>query len=465
MKKNSLSVFLGMSLLFLLLILILCWYSRFATDDYFYSWSVQRYGMLDSFKKQYLGWCGRFSSLILLEILFGSFGTNHFYYAFFLLLSFSLITVGTYKNIHLFASYFSAEISKQEKGILSLSFTALLFFLSVDIGETWFWYCCPSFYVWSILAFIWGIYFVFSKQTGSMMFAGTIISFIYVGGASEVFTMVFGVILILLFIYRFIKSATFSDFMKEGVNKKIVIAILFLSLAFIVFLAAPGNYARNELFPKRQFFYSFFIAGKSIIKFFIYYLPIRLPYIFAFSAPFIFIGNHFKTIQDPKFNLPFYSFFKRISILFAALAFFFFYLVAFITVETGAPRVWFLISFLLSVYCCCIAFYGGYCLSMSENRFIILKRVSAYAGIAITVYCIVQQNNIASSYSKACDERIDYLQRLNNEPGITDSIVKLSPLPACGMLYSAEITADTNHFKNQHMRMAYHLKYYIIVKK
>jgi hypothetical protein len=467
MKKNSIYPFSGALLLFFALVLMLSWYMRFAADDYFYIWDIQEHGMLANLKAQYFGWCGRFSSLILLEILYGNFGMHQSYYFLFPLISFLLIAIGAYKNINVFISYYPVEIHIAEKYILSLSFTALLFFLSVDIGESWFWYCGLSSYLYSVIAFTWGVYFVFSKQRNFLMYAGTIVSFIYVGGASEVFTMIFGCSFIFILIHNFRKAGSLSSFMQQDLNKKFVVAMVFLGIAFLVFLIAPGNYVRNQLFPKRQFFYSFFIAAKAIVKFFVFYLPFKLHYILAFSIPFVFIGKRFQSVKEHKFQWPFPLFFKRATLMFAALAFLFFYLVAFIMVETGSPRIWFMISFLLSVYCSCIAFYAGYNHHhvVSEKQFSILKNCSICLGLLITGYSLIHQYRVAGNYAAAFDARVNHLQHLNNEPGVAASVVSLAPLPECGMLYSAEITANTNHFKNQHLRLGYHLKYKVVVKK
>jgi hypothetical protein len=464
MKKKSLHLFSGVSLLFLLLVLMLSWHTRFAADDYFFIWDTREHGMMANLQSQYFGWCGRFSSLILMELIYGNLGLQQSYYSLIPFLSFSLITVGVYKNIQVFLSYYPIEIDKLETWILSLSVVAMLFFLSFDIGESWFWYCGFGSYLYSITAFIWGIYFVSSKQTRFLIYLGTAISFMYIGGASEVFTIVFGCSLFLLLIHRYRNAGTFSNFRKNDFNKKLLVAMLSLGIAFCVFLIAPGNYARNQLFPQHQFFYSFFIAGKAGIKFFIFYLPFKLHYILVFSLPFVIIGKRFQMNQKYRFLGSFTSFFRRSTLLFAGLSFLFFYVVAFIMTEMGPPRISLLASLLVTVYSCCIAFYAGYHLVASEKQFSILKGCGICLGLLLVGYSLIHQYPIARKYAGAHDERLKQLQHLNNEPKVAGSIVNLPPLPKCGMLYSAEITADTNHFKNQHLRLAYHLKYQVIVK-
>lgn len=465
MKKNSILLFSGGTLLFLLLVLILSWYTRFAADDYFFIHDIQEHGILGNFRSQYMGWCGRFSSLIAMELIYRNVGLHPSYYFQIPFLSFFLLTIGIYKNMQVFLSYYTIKINPLEKCILSFSFVALLFFLSVDIGESWFWYCSYGSYLFSIIAFIWGMYFIFSKQTHFLMYAGMALSFIYVGGASEVFTLIFGCFLLFVLIHRFKTAGTFSNFIQEQLNKKIVVALFFLGVAFLLFLIAPGNYARNQLFPQQQFLYSFFIAFKAVVKFFIFHLPFKLHYILAFVFPFVIIGKRFQADAEHKFKQSFISFFKRATLLFAGLSFLFFYVVAFIMLEMGPPRICLLATFLFTVYCCCIAFYAGYCYVASEKQFAILKNGCICLGLLITGYSLLHQYPIVRAYATACDERINHLQHLNNDPVVIGSIVALSPLPQCGMLYSAEITADTNHFKNQHLRLAYHLKYPVIVKK
>jgi hypothetical protein len=192
--------------------------------------------------------------------------------------------------------------------ILSLSFTALLFFLSFDIGETWFWCSGMSCYLFSIIAVTWGMFFMLHPATH-------------------------------LFCYG------------------------------------------------------------------------------AMSSCFLFVG--------------------------------------------GPARIWFLVTVLFSIYCCSISFYAGYHHLISSTYITVLKKGSVAIAFLILSFFIIQQLGIVRRYATAYDEREQLLTGLNQWVK-SDTIIRVAPLPPPGMLYGAEITDDTSHHTNQHLRSWYKLRFHAI---
>ncbi|MCW3083883.1 MAG: hypothetical protein JWP12_1249 [Bacteroidetes bacterium] len=448
-------------ILFVALYGMLCYYSRLATDDYYFIWDVRHHGIITGVTSQYMEWCGRFAATFLMDVIYKILDVHQAGYILFPFVSFLLLIAGIYKLMTNAAVRLDLKISRLQTILLSISFTALLYFLSIDIAETWFWYCSLTSYLWSVIAFVWGLAFLFSKGNNAVAILFSSLCFIYVGGSSEVYSMLYGILFLIFIIYRYKQANNFKAFISNFLNRRLLIVYSILGISFIIFLIAPGNYLRDELFPKHQFAYSFFITAKSIVKFTALYLPFRLIYIVIFAIPFIVAGQSLSKTTAPDVSLK--MFFTKATLLLMGLLLIFFYTVAYVMVETGPPRIWFIVSFLLAVYSSCICFYCGYTGFFNDQKINILKYGGLFLGCGIMIFHIINQYPVASVYAKAHDERITSLTRLNNTLK-HDTIIVVNPLPRSGMLYSSEIQTDTSHFTNKELRLGYELKFHVISK-
>ena len=444
--------------LFVCLALMLCYFNRLATDDYYFIWDVRNHGIIKGVTSQYLEWCGRFAATFFMDVFYKAFDVNYVYYSFIPIICAFLLSCG----IYFLLSNFVTTIKKQDKILSSASFTVLLFFLSVDIGESWFWFCAQSSYLWSIIAFVWGCVFLSNQKSAFLSTIGAVLCFIYVGGSSEVYSVMYGIFFTILLLINYRTSENAIVFFLS--NKKLLIVYLVFAISFIVFLIAPGNYLRDGLFPEHKFFYSFYITVKSFVKFGIFYLPLKLPYIFVFATPFLLLGDACKSISIKAFDDSLKAFFYKISLSFFTILFIFYLIVAFVMVETGPPRIVFLVSFLLSIYCCTVFFYAGYKSFFNVIKLRLIQNSGALLGIGLMFFFIIQQYSIASIYSKANDSRIQYITDLNKTLE-NDTLIILEPLPSAGMLYSTEIARDTSHFTNKELRLGYNLKFHIALRK
>lgn len=441
---------------------MLCYYNRLATDDYYFIWDVRNHGIVTGLTSQYMEWCGRFAATFAMDIFYKAFDINYAYYNIFPILSAIFIFSGTYFLLGNVSLKLSFAFTSKQKRLSAASFTALLFFLSVDIGESWFWFCSQSSYMWSIIAFIWGLVFLNNSKHPIFSTIVAVFCFIYIGGSIEVYSAIYGLFFTILLFRNYRKEENIKLFIYS--NKKLLIVYVAFAISFIIFLIAPGNYLRDGLFPEHQFWYSFVITSKSFVKFGILYLPFKLPYILVFATPFLFLGNTLKSSNMKLFHISFKSLFIKSSILFTGVLFIFFFMVAYVMVETGPPRMWFFVSFVLSIYCCIICFYAGYKDIFNEKQIVFVKNGSIILGIGLMVFNIIYQYPIVSNYSKATDSRNDYITELNKTIK-GDSLVFLDPLPPPGMLYSTEISADTTHFTNKELRLGYELKFYVALPK
>lgn len=447
------------SILFVALLFMLSFYSRLATDDYYFIADVRDNGINGSVYSQYMAWCGRYSACYLVDIFYAAFGTDQTWYFIYPLASFILLIAGLYLLFSAIAFQFSFALTKTQQLLYSILFTCLLFFLSVDIGETWLWYCSLSSYLWSLIAFVWGLAFLFGDHKPVVSFSISSLSFLFLGGASEVYSAIFGLLMMVYLIFRYKQLGGFSHFIADKNIKKFLVQYFIFGIAFVLFLVAPGNYLRDELFPQHEVLNTFFITAKSIVKFGILYLPPRLAYILAFAAPFIVLGQGIRN-KHSNWNIPFRSFFWKASILFVGVLLLFFLTVAFVMVETGPPRIWFMVSILLSTYLAAICFYAGYSNFLNEQKTKILSTGGIILAFIILGYTGINQFKIVRTYAKANDERVLYLKGLK-ETILQDTLILLKPLPPSGMLYSAEIKPDTTHFSNKELKMGYDLKFHV----
>jgi hypothetical protein len=358
MSKRYTLLLYFVSALFFSLFIMLCYYSRLATDDYYFISDVRKNGIITGVISQYMEWCGRYAATFLMDLIYWLNDVDQDLYFFFPLTSGFLLVTGLFSLLNAISFQLQLNLSFQSKLIASFFFTILLFFLSIDIGETWMWYCSLSSYLWSVIAFVWGCAFLFGRYHRfiSILFAS--ICFLYVGGSSEVYSVIYGVLILLLLIFRYKQAVDFTTFLRDSLNRKILIIYLIFGLAFFVFLIAPGNYLRDQLFPEHHLGNALFITAKSIVKFSVLYLPFRLVYILAFAVPFILIGKQAaKSDTDPEIS--FRKFFKYSTLLFLGSALLFFLLVGYVMVETGPPRLWFVLSFLFTSYIVALYFYYG----------------------------------------------------------------------------------------------------------
>ncbi len=463
MTKQNTLLYTLILLLFVALFTMLCFQSRLATDDYWYIWNVNKYGIVKCVGSQYMGWCGRYVSEFMRYVLYRNLQINQTWYFLFPLTSIILLVCGVQKALGGITNYLHFSIPLVQKWLASLSFSALLFFLSIDKGECWFWYNALNDYLLCIVAFVWGVGFLFQTQYVLASYFGIIVCMIYTGGGSEVFSAIFSLIATFYLIICYRKAGSFSAFVSSTINKKLVVFYFALTLAFLVVVVAPGNYARASLLPPSNFFYSFVIATKSCIKFIVLFVPPQLPYIIAFLVLFLLIGKGIK-VKHPNLFAPTFQFFLfRLTMFFTLVIFIFFFVIAYLMVEAGPARVWLLGSFLLTMYLCLVAFYAGYSEVLKTKIINALTILSFGFGISFMLFHLINQYSIVTKYSSALDNRNEFLIETNKT--ITkDTLIELAPLPSCGMLYSSEIQADTNHFTNKALRLGYDLKFHVIVE-
>ncbi|HEX8516904.1 MAG TPA: hypothetical protein VF868_11940, partial [Bacteroidia bacterium] len=233
MSKRYLLLLFIVSALFIGLLIMLALFSRLATDDFYFVWDVRTNGVIESTVSQYMGWCGRYAATFITNIFYKFCGLDQTWYFLWPLGTFILLISGTYQLIGSAVFRFGFILSGKKKFVLAVMFCALLFFLSVDIGETWLWYCSISSYLLSVTAFIWGSAFLLADQKNKFALTLACFSFIYVGGSSEVFSVVYGVMIALFLAFRYKQVLNMKEFLNDPLHRRILIAYSAFGIAFV----------------------------------------------------------------------------------------------------------------------------------------------------------------------------------------------------------------------------------------
>lgn len=461
-KRYTLLLFTSF-LLFVFLFLILCFHSRLATDDYYTIWSIKNNGIFNNVKVIYDEWLGRYSAVFFNSVIFGLLKTNQQYYFLLPLLSYILLVASVFLIFRELRQKLFYELPVSSLFIFAGFFTILFFFLAFDIGESWFWYCSLSAYILSIIAFLLGIFFILKSNKNVLSFIGIIVCFLYVGGASEVYSSIFLVLLLIILIYRFKKRSEFKLFIKSRPNQKLALAFFALLLSFSVTLSSPGNLIKEAFNPDFDLSLSSYYFARMAGKLVFWFFPMKIIYIVVFTAPFIELGNYFRnrsflTRIDLSVGLKFLILILLLGICIVFVS------IAGLVQQSGEYRVWTIISFLSAICFCFLFFSLGYKQVLKKSMLLKIKQISLLLGIVILSYHLINQYIITKKYAEAQDKRINYLLSLDQRIK-KDTLICLKPLPECGMLYSAEISADTTHFTNMELRIGYNLKYHVISEK
>ena len=80
--------------------------------------------------------------------------------------------------------------------------------------------------------------------------------------------------------------------------------------------------------------------------------------------------------------------------------------------------------------------------------------------ILFNTWNLVTQYKITQNYADKYDKRIEYINQMSS----MDTVI-LEPLPNSGLLYSSEISFDSEHYTNQHLRNGLQTKSELMLKK
>jgi hypothetical protein len=434
--------------LFLLLFIILSFYNRFAVDDYYHIHDEHLFGIWGGMLEGYYHWGGRWTSYLLWDLIyyFHEYPFVLFMYSFSVIICFVL---AVYLLLRRIFELFEIVSSKFLTLNYSVLFSAFTFLMSFSKSEIWFWVQSTAMFVFSIIAFLFGLGIIAGKKSKYWHFFFLAICFTYAGGASETYAL-FYIFPLLLFccFFLFFKEDRIIKRLKERALGKILFSIIFLVAAFIISYMAPGNAIRATWLPEPSFFSAFYITVKSLGKLILFKMPMQLPWIMLFSVPWIFLGFA-KGEKQLKFS--FYNFYKRflVSLIFLVILIYcMLFPACYVLSEIGPDRSLSQVVLLISGFCSVWAFVFGYRYLRTGIIFKYLFYCSLTLIIASFIVITILQFRAVSNYAAALDKRTENLlelQKNNNK-----KTINLDELPSSGFLYSAEISSDTSYFGNKH---------------
>lgn len=447
------------NIFFLSLYVTLCLNNRLAIDDFHFLSNVNELGVIAGTIAEYNGWSSRWLSVLLNHfILYLNEKSNVALPAFGILslTLFVLVVFFTLKNLSSLSS--TSRISHFSKnGILSdnrsvinysVFLVSILFVSTIKIDETWFWLCASTTYLWSNMMFILGAACLVYKKKSFAITLISCICFLYVGGSSGPLALICLLLLLILSILSFTKHFPLKE-NRELILRRAALCFFMCLFSFLVLYLAKGNRIREQFFEDISIGYGFILNIKMVGIILIKRLPHVLPAIILFCLPMISFGHNFwmgKAGQDWKYKLIY------LFAGFIVLIYIFQLPITYKTQDVGAYRALFFVSILTIGLILTVFFLIGKNVSINKHFNTALITCPFIVSSFLFGYEFLNQRTITSKYAKAYDQRLHYL-RMNSD----SSFLELVPLPPSGMLFSAEISADTTHFSNQHLKKALHL--------
>jgi hypothetical protein len=217
-----------------------------------------------------------------------------------------------------------------------------------------------------------------------------------------------------------------------------------------------GNNVRGAFFNKISVFESFILNIKMTAIILLFRVPNILIYVLLFTIPSYYVFTNTKSISRS-------TFIKRslVSTGVLLLLLFFFQLpITYKTQDVAAIRTLLPISILFVVY----GLYLVYNIRQVELfrlriplSFIKLVLVGI---ILFNTWNLVTQHKITQNYADKYDKRIEYINQMSS----MDTLI-LEPLPNSGFLYSSEISFNSEHYTNQHLRNGLQTKSELMLRK
>ena len=440
MKIKTSHLILLQGLLMLLFLIVTAWFNRFSADDYLFIGELSNYSFSEVYQKLYFTWNGRwtYNFIILLFLQFYNFP----YFLFgFNVLSTVLLLGSMYSffkqlNIHFKTSFEHTKL---------LSFTLILcgifFFFTHLTGQSWFWISASLAYLWSCIFFLWGMSSFIKKQPQIWGYVILIISGLFIGGSNEVLA----ILTILLIAYSlFIGNHSVVKWM----------SLLAVLISFIINYFSPGTAFRDSITPSLSIVDLILYVGYGSIKYFIFdgYKTILPAIVFAF--PFYVLGATTTTNFSTKFSL------KQELIKTGLFIAFVVVLNQFIVIYAlgglAPDRSTITSSLLGSLALVRFMFLFGNANKESNINF---KPIIGLVVLLLVVFNVVFFT-VHYTYSKSVDERMTYIQSIKNNP-----VIELKKLENSGYINSAEITTDSTHFLNQHLKYGLGIKGQLVLKQ
>jgi hypothetical protein len=454
LKKDFYTLLLwSASALFVALYAILSYNNRLAADDLYYLANYPKVGVWGCMEYLYQTYSARWSAYLFTGAVVS---LSQLKWTLFIFHTFTLASlVATLSLIlhQILNLRLHSALKKQEILLYTTITVAGLFFTSYSIGETWFWVVQVCTYLWCIIMSLVLIYAFLNNCSTGFNLLLIVIAGLFIGGSSESYALVN---LFLLGGYLFFGNIRFSRLpflhftTSKNMNLKLAIALIAVLIGFAITMAAPGNGVRYNALPHPSYAMLLWIQMKSFIKIVFIRTPLNLPILLLFGAPWFLLGNR---MQKKNSVVSFSQFLKSaLPYLFIVLTLIFIFLVptSLVMAELGPDRALSFVSFFIALSFSTGLFWAGMRLSVDKRAIHLLKIGIPASMIILLTYQTTNQRQITAAYARSYDSRNIQLKTLKQKN--EDSIIVLDSLKPSGMLYSAEISTNPNHFSNQFLK-------------
>lgn len=442
MKLRTLYLTYLQALAFCLFLIISFYFNRFAADDYYFIGEVKIRSFSNFYNHIYLHWHGRWTFNFII-ILLAKLSELPYFLLIYNLVSYYILIRSISAFLTSVKEYFNIVTTIQyHPTVISIVFSSVLFFCTASPGDSWLWFTSSLIYFWSTIAFFSAFSCLLKAEKTKVDYFILTLSLLYIGGSNEVLAIT---CLLILAYFSVKKLFTPSSLFSLGI----------LLVSFLINYLSPGTTFRESITTDLDLIDTLKYTGFGTVKF-LANLTFETPLFFIpallLSIPFYFIGK--KTKRSFSFH-PTKEFF--LSVLTIILVVFFHQLILVYALGgIGPDRATIISSILIAFIFIRYLFLAG---NTSTS-----KRVMKWKGLMLVTILLLLGFNVFfgvahKKYAIALDER---MVSINSQKDL-DQVILVSPLPYSGYIYSAEITADSTHFLNQHLQKAVDSKRPIIL--
>jgi len=446
------------ALIFGILFLVLSFYNVPATDDYHFLHNLHQFGIWNGMIHEYNSWSPRFASVLMTHLFLRIQDSWGIGYLLFGILSLVLVTFSVYSFLRMVDTHLSKVLLFSFRNLkpidqisIALFISSIWFLGTFRIGETWFWLCSASTYLWSNAFFMILISRLFKKYSTTFDYPVLVLCAYYIGGSCGPISLITLTILGILLFSTSSKNNYLFDLNASLLRRKIVFSLVVLGGFFLIQYLAEGNRIRETFFQRVSLMGSLVLNMKMTGIILIKRLPLSLLIDLILTFPVVGIVRT-KNKAEPK------KWFKTIFLVtfsyFMAI-FLFQWSITYKTQDVGAFRTLFFVQTLTLLYC------GVFW--MLAAKFGVLHKIQGIqhkigSGI-LTIYLIVlsailiKETTVTKRYHQACIGRVSYVKQSCN----AKNVVEVNPLPESGMLYSSELSTDTAYFSNVHFKQGLNL--------
>ena len=387
------------NIFFLIYIFILGYYNRLSGDDYAFMGHLREYGFFNPFTYWYDAWQGRFCPQFVINtvLLVYKIIPNLIFYT---VIITTLFILSIYKILKLYFPLSKWYLLNYSVFLFStLVFTALEF-------NTFFWITVSPMYYGGILFALFGVGYILGtgKKWHHFLIIG--LSFIYVGSSSEhVGILTCGALGLLLLANSFKLKFNLKSMLSNTKNSKLLVAISFCAIAFVIMILAPGNKIRMAQSPQTTDIIHLIKITITASVFVMRHVFYKIPYLILMIPIMLLLGVFLKDkIIVKKHNYFIVLIISIIGLL--GIIFLSNLPTAYAMSSNGPTRSYVFISFLILMTLSFLSVYTGYRFINSTR---ILKNISLVSiGVLILILSYVAVNEIPQSikYSGSSDARI-----------------------------------------------------------